>query len=244
MPRSPLMILLPFLILGAATFRPDPLRAQAVEPSTVSGGAEELPYLDDLPPLVDREVFFGDPEISGGQLSPDGRWVSFVKPLDGIRNVWVKGMDEPFEAARPMTADSLRPIQGYFWSQDSKAILFVQDQGGNENFHVYAVDPATEPAEGMKVPAARDLTPLENVRAAIYAVPENDPGHLLIGLTTATRPSTTCTGWTSGAASVRSSSGTTRTWPSGPPISMGTSGSASVRRRRAAGRSSAWTGRR
>jgi dipeptidyl aminopeptidase/acylaminoacyl peptidase len=153
-----------------------------IAPSVVAGGAEELPYLDQLPPLVDREIFFGNPEISGGQLSPDGRWVSFVKPLDGIRNIWVKAIDEPFEAARPMTADSLRPVQGYFWSRDSKAILFVQDQEGNENYHVYAVDPAAEPAEGFEVPAARDLTPLENVRAAIYAVPENDPVHVLIGL--------------------------------------------------------------
>ena len=142
----------------------------------------ELQYLDELPPLIEREVFFGNPEISGGQLSPDGRWVSFVKPLDGIRNVWVKGIDEPFEAARPMTADSLRPVQGYFWSRDSKEILFVQDQGGNEDFHVYAVDPAAAPAAGMQVPAARDLTPVEGVRAMIYAVPENDPAHILVGL--------------------------------------------------------------
>ncbi|HYO46283.1 MAG TPA: S9 family peptidase [Gemmatimonadota bacterium] len=182
MPRLLLVILLASLALGGSSLRPALLHAQAVEPSTVSGGAEELPYLDRLPPLVDREIFFGNPEISGGQLSPDGHWVSFVKPLDGIGNVWVKGMNEPFEAARPMTADSLRPIQGYFWSQDSKAILFVQDQGGNENFHVYAVDPAADPAEGMKVPTARDLTPLENVRAAIYAVPENDPDYILVGL--------------------------------------------------------------
>jgi dipeptidyl aminopeptidase/acylaminoacyl peptidase len=181
MPR-PLLILFLSLLAGGATFRPELLRAQAVETATVSGGAEELPYLDALPPLIDREIFFGNPEISGGQLSPDGRWVSFVKPLDGIRNIWVKAIDEPFEAARPMTADSLRPIQGYFWSRDSKVILFVQDQGGNENFHVYAVDPSATPAEGMKVPAARDLTPLENVRAMIYAVPENDPAHILVGL--------------------------------------------------------------
>jgi hypothetical protein len=24
------------------------------------------------PPLIDRELFFGDPEISGAQISPDG----------------------------------------------------------------------------------------------------------------------------------------------------------------------------
>ena len=100
---------------------------------------------------VEFEVF----EASGGQLSPDGRWVSFVKPLDGIRNVWVKSIDEPFEAARPMTADSLRPVQGYFWSQDSKVILFVQDQGGNENFHVYAVDPRAAPEAAALWPGAK-----------------------------------------------------------------------------------------
>ncbi|MGH7566324.1 MAG: S9 family peptidase [Gemmatimonadota bacterium] len=175
MPRFRIPIVLLSLVLGGGLgLGPEnALRAQQVEP---------LPYLDELPPLVDREIFFGNPEISGGQLSPDGQWVSFVKPLDGILNVWVKGIDEPFEAARPMTADSTRPIQGYFWSQDSRAILFVQDQGGNENFHVYAVDPSAQPAVGAQVPPARDLTPLENVRAAIYAVPENDPSHILVGL--------------------------------------------------------------
>jgi dipeptidyl aminopeptidase/acylaminoacyl peptidase len=181
MPR-PIQILFLSLLAGGSMLRPEFLRAQDVQTATVSGDADELPYLDALPPLIDREIFFGDPEISGGQLSPDGRWVSFMKPLDGIRNIWVKAIDEPFEAARPMTADSLRPIQGYFWSRDSKVILFVQDQGGNENFHVYAVDPSAAAAEGMTVPAARDLTPLENVRAAIYAVPENDPAHVLVGL--------------------------------------------------------------
>ncbi len=177
MPRSSVFLSLVLTVVGVGS-----LRAQTTQPSTVPGGADELRYLDQLPPLIDREVFFGNPQISGGQLSPDGRWVSFMKPLDGIRNVWVKAIDEPFEAARPMTADSLRPIQGYFWSQDSKGILFVQDQGGNENYHVYAVDPSAPPAAGLKAPAARDLTPLENVRAAIYAVPENDPTHILVGL--------------------------------------------------------------
>lgn len=167
----------------AGGFHPWPvtLHAQQAEPATAAG-AEALGYLADLPPLVDREIFFGNPEISGGQLSPDGRWVSFVKPLDGIRNIWVKGIEEPFEAARPMTADSTRPVTGYFWSQDSRVILFVQDQGGNENYHVYAVDPGSAPAAGAKVPTALDLTPLEDVRAAIYAVPENDPAHILAGL--------------------------------------------------------------
>ncbi|MGH9930517.1 MAG: hypothetical protein ACREA9_15000, partial [Pyrinomonadaceae bacterium] len=40
------------------------------------------------PPLIDRELFFGDPEISGAQISPDGKFLAFVKPFKGTRNVW------------------------------------------------------------------------------------------------------------------------------------------------------------
>src|SRR6478609_2751714 len=91
------------------------------------------------PPLIDRELFFGDPEIAGAQISPDGAYIAFIKPLNGTRNVWVKKTSEPFSSAKPITADKSRPIPGYFWSRDGKYILFVQDQAGNENFNVYAV---------------------------------------------------------------------------------------------------------
>ncbi|HEX7185985.1 MAG TPA: S9 family peptidase [Thermoanaerobaculia bacterium] len=136
----------------------------------------------ELPPLIDRELFFGDPEIARAQLSPDGKFIAFIKPLDGTRNVWVKRTEEPFEAARPVTADTKRPIPGYFWSEDGKFILFAQDQAGDENYNVYAVDPAAPPAAGQRVPAARNLTEAKGVRAAIYAVPETDPDTIYVGL--------------------------------------------------------------
>ena len=135
-----------------------------------------------LPPLIDRNVFFGDPEISGAQLSPDGQWISFRKPYRGVMNVWVKGIDEAFEAARPLTADSKRPLGGHFWTEDSRYVLFVQDEGGTEDYHVYAVDPDAEADEESGVPPARDLTPIKGIRALIYAVPEGTPEHIIIGL--------------------------------------------------------------
>ena len=134
------------------------------------------------PPLIDRQLFFGDPEISGAQLSPDGKFLSFIKPLNGVRNIWVKRAEEPFEAARPVTADTKRPIPGYFWSRDGRFILFVQDQGGDENYNVYAVDPAAKPAAGQQVPAARNLTDAKEVQAAIYAVPESEPDAIYVGI--------------------------------------------------------------
>src|SRR5687767_14180440 len=50
----------------------------------------------DQPPLIDRDLFFGDPEISGAQLSPDGKFIAFVKPFKGNRNIWVKRTDVHF----------------------------------------------------------------------------------------------------------------------------------------------------
>ena len=165
--RTSLLALLLALAAG-------PALAQAPVAPTAPGlaGAE-------LPPLLDREVFFGNPQISGAQLSPDGRYIAFVQDYEGVRNVWVKGTDEPFEAARPLTADE-RPVPGYFWSRDGGYVLYVQDKGGDENFHVYAVDPAG--ATAGAVPQARNLTDVDGVRALIYAVPQDDPGHIIVGL--------------------------------------------------------------
>ena len=135
-----------------------------------------------LPPLIDRELFFGDPEISGAQISPDGKFISFMKPFKGTRNIWVKRTEEPFDKAKPITADTTRPIPGYFWSRDSKYILFVQDKAGDENYLVYAVNPADAAASGQEVPAARNLTDVKGVNAQIYALPRTDPDLIYVGL--------------------------------------------------------------
>ncbi len=132
-----------------------------------------------LPPIIDRELFFGNPDISGAQISPDGKWISFIKPYRNVQNIWVKETHEAFEKARPVTADSLRPVTNYFWSRNGTYILFVQDKGGDENFRVYAVNPKEK---GDPVPKARDLTPLAKVRAYILDVPKKTPNEIVVGL--------------------------------------------------------------
>lgn len=132
-----------------------------------------------LPPLVDRDLYFGEVQISGAQISPDGKYISFLKPHNGTRNVWVKKAAEPFSAAKPLTAETKRPVPAYFWSRDGRYVLYVQDQAGDENFNVYAVDPA-EAAAG--VPKARNLTEAKGIRAVIYQVPKSDPAHIYVGI--------------------------------------------------------------
>ena len=135
-----------------------------------------------LPPLIDRELFFGNPEISGAQISPDGKYISFLKPYKDTRNIWVKRVDDPWTAAKLITNDTKRPVTQYFWSRDGKFILYVQDQGGDENFNVYAVDPSAPVPSGQEVPTARNLTAAKGVRALIYSVPRNDPNTMYIGI--------------------------------------------------------------
>jgi len=131
-------------------------------------------------PLIDREVFFGNPEISGGQLSPDGQYITFLKEYDGIMNIWVKGFNEPFEKARPLT-DSKRPLYGYFWTYDSRYVLYVKDKDGDENINVFAVDPKEVVKEGS-LPVSRNLTPMEDVTAQIQMVSKLNPDVIMVGI--------------------------------------------------------------
>jgi len=149
---------------------------------TPSGTTAKAEPGEAVPPLLDRELFFGNPEIAGAQLSPDGKYTAFLKPWRDTRNIWVKKTGESYESARLVTADPKRPIPGFFWSRDSKYILFVQDHDGDENFNVYAVDPAAAPAPGNDAPAARNLTAAKGVRARIYALPKSDPDLIWVGL--------------------------------------------------------------
>jgi dipeptidyl aminopeptidase/acylaminoacyl peptidase len=134
------------------------------------------------PPIIDRALFFGEIEIAGAQISPDGQYISFLKPYKGTRNLWVKKANEQFTAARPVSAEAARPVRGYFWSRDSKYLLYAQDNAGDENFNIYAIDPtlAADPKTG--VPPTRALTDLKKVCTEIFAVPRSRPDILYIGL--------------------------------------------------------------
>ena len=131
-------------------------------------------------PIIDREVSFGNTTIMGAQISPDGKKISFIKPFNGMLNIWVKDISESFEAAIPITDDKVRPITSYFWSRDSKFILYVQDKGGDENFHVYVVDPQN--ISNNEIPLARNISNYDDVRAIIYKRPKSNFNQIIVGL--------------------------------------------------------------
>jgi dipeptidyl aminopeptidase/acylaminoacyl peptidase len=138
--------------------------------------------LADQPPIIDRNQFFGEVTIDAAQISPDGEYISFLKPYRGTRNLWVKKATAPFSTARPVSAEASRPIRIYFWSRDSKYLLYAQDAGGDENFNVYAIDPTLPADPKTGVPPTRALTNLKGVQTQLYAAPKTRPDILYIGL--------------------------------------------------------------
>ena len=124
-------------------------------------------------PLIERAKLFGNPSKTGGRLSPDGKWLAWIAPRDGVLNIWVAPVADP-SAAKPLTAEKTRPIRSYYWSPDSKMILFVNDKGGDENFLLYGVDVATA--------TQKSLTPFEKTRAEIINISHVVKDRILIGL--------------------------------------------------------------
>jgi dipeptidyl aminopeptidase/acylaminoacyl peptidase len=124
-------------------------------------------------PLIAREKFFGNPTMASGRLSPDGRWLSWIAPRDGVLNIYVAPASDP-KAAKPLTAETKRPIRQYFWSPDSKQILFINDKGGDENFLLYGVDVVS----GQQ----RAITPFEKTRVQIVNISNEVKDRILIGV--------------------------------------------------------------
>jgi dipeptidyl aminopeptidase/acylaminoacyl peptidase len=135
-----------------------------------------------LPPMIDRELMFGNPEIAGAQISPDAKFIAFRKPHKGTVNIWVKRADEPFANARLLTNETRRPPRQFLWSRDGKFILFTKDKEGDENYNLYAVSPDEQPPGGAEVPVARNLTNSEKVRTILYNVPRAEPDAVYVGL--------------------------------------------------------------
>ena len=124
-----------------------------------------------MPPLLPMEEFFRNPDSAGFSISPDGTYLAFAKPWEHRMNVYVREIATGHE--KRITSATERDIAGFFWKGNDK-IVYVQDSGGDENFHVYITD--------IKGSEARDLTPFEKVRAGIVDDLEDDPHHMLVNM--------------------------------------------------------------
>ncbi len=125
-------------------------------------------------PLVPRQVLFGNPERVSPRISPDGTRLAWIAPDEGVLNVWVGKVGAALDEATAVTNDRDRGIRSYFWAHDNRHLLYVQDIGGDEDWHLFAVD--------LNTGTTRDLTPFEGIQARVEDSDKRFPDTILVGL--------------------------------------------------------------
>ncbi|MBI4488308.1 MAG: S9 family peptidase [Deltaproteobacteria bacterium] len=125
----------------------------------------------ELPPLIARDVLFGNPEKITARLSPDGRRLAWIAPdKKNVLQIWIRTVGKDDD--KVVTADKKRGIRRYFWAQNSKTLIYLQDTDGDENWHAYGVD--------IDSGNVRDYTPFQGVRAGIVATDPKFPDDILV----------------------------------------------------------------
>ncbi len=127
-----------------------------------------------LPEFISVEDLFHSPTRAYASISPDGTRIAYLAPWKDRLNVWVQSVDSD-DDARCVTADDNRSVLSYQWTDDPRWLLYTQDTGGDENWHVYRVD-----LENPGAPAV-DLTPFPGAKA-YFELPAGRPGTAIVGL--------------------------------------------------------------
>jgi len=149
----------------------DASNSSAIQPATTTGASMNQSL--EAAPLIPRDHLFGNPTRAGGQISPDGKWLSWLAPKDGVLNIWIAPADDQSKA-KAVTSSTDRPIRSHFWSPDAKSVAYIQDKGGDENFLLYKID--------VETGEETNLTPFENTRVQIVGASETIKDKMLIGL--------------------------------------------------------------
>jgi dipeptidyl aminopeptidase/acylaminoacyl peptidase len=123
------------------------------------------------PPIIPLEDFFRNPEKSSFNISPDGKYISYMAPYESRMNIFVQRAGS--NKASRLTSETDRDIAGYYWANNTR-LLFLKDSGGDENFALYGVD-----FNGKNL---KCLTCFENVRTQIIDDLEDQPDFVIIGL--------------------------------------------------------------
>jgi dipeptidyl aminopeptidase/acylaminoacyl peptidase len=131
-----------------------------------------MPATRALPPLIPREVLFGNPSKASPKISPDGTRMAYLAPVDGILNVWVGSIDR--EDYEPVTTDRDRGVRIYFWTFDSRSILYLQDVGGDENWRLHRTD--------LETRETKELTPFDDVQVQIVEYTKHHPMEILLAI--------------------------------------------------------------
>ena len=116
---------------------------------------------------IPLEEFFRNSESSSYDISPDGRYLSYLAPYESRMNIFVRGVDA--DSATRITSETDRDIAGYFWANDDR-LLYLKDTGGDENYQLYGIGlDGSDPRAYTAIPGVRTtiIDPLEEIDSLI-----------------------------------------------------------------------------
>ncbi|TKS56495.1 S9 family peptidase [Mesohalobacter halotolerans] len=116
--------------------------------------------------------YFAKPASSSFQLSPDGTYMSYREKDENLKNhVYVKNTKT--NAVKRVITEGEELVRGYGWANENR-LIYVMDKGGNEDYHMFAVD-----VDGSN---QKELTPYEGVKVEILAMLKDDKDHMVISM--------------------------------------------------------------
>lgn len=118
------------------------------------------------------EDYFARPKASSFNFSPNGTYLSFKEKDENAKNhVYVKNLET--DEVKRVIEEKEELIRGFGWANDNR-LVYVMDKGGNEDYHLFAVD-----IDGTN---QKELTPFEGVKVNILVGLKEDKDHMIISM--------------------------------------------------------------
>lgn len=125
--------------------------------------------IGELPPLIPMRDFFRNPQVTNYQISPNGKYIAFLKPWETRLNIHVQSIGKT--TIKRVTSVTERDIHWFHWANDNR-LVYPLDKGGDENYHIYAIN-----RDGSDL---IDLTPYSDTRAMLINLLKYNSGYMLI----------------------------------------------------------------
>jgi dipeptidyl aminopeptidase/acylaminoacyl peptidase len=132
-------------------------------------------------PLIPFKTLLAPATVQAPKLSPDGKYLSFLSPVNGVTNIMVAPVSD-VKAALPITRDTKRGFQAqtisgdpvYLWAMNGTHMLYLQDKDGDENWLLYSVN--------VQTGDLKSLTPFKNTQVRVLRLSPTHPDEALIAV--------------------------------------------------------------
>jgi hypothetical protein len=162
--RIAVLLLVPVCLVACGRTPPAPAATKIAAPAAP-------------PPLLSRELLFGNPERARGQISPDGHWLGYIAPRDGVLNVYIAPSETP-DAAKPVTNDRVRGIRDFRFPYTGQHVMYAQDVGGDENYQTFVIDLTTNEEKALSPKGSRSGPPImspQHPDEVVLSINDRDP---------------------------------------------------------------------